>query len=87
MIKEDIKIRFLVYIGLLAGLVFTLFPVFWIFIRSVKTNTEVFAYPPSFIPENFTLSAYFNIFNDEDKLRFNLYNHSLKPILIFFYLY
>lgn len=70
MIKEDIKIRLLVYIGLLVGLVFTLFPVFWIFISSVKTNTEVFAYPPSFIPENFTLSAYFNIFNDEDKLRF-----------------
>ena len=70
MIKEDIKIRFLVYIGLLVGLVFTLFPVFWIFISSVKTNTEVFAYPPSFIPENFNLSAYFNIFNDEDKLRF-----------------
>ena len=70
MIKEDIKIRFLVYIGLLVGLVFTLFPVFWIFISSVKTNTEVFAYPPSFIPKNFTLSAYFNIFNDEDKLRF-----------------
>ena len=70
MIKEDIKIQFLVYIGLLVGLVFTLFPVFWIFISSVKTNTEVFAYPPSFIPENFTLSAYFNIFNDEDKLRF-----------------
>ena len=70
MLKEDIKIRFLVYVGLLVGLVFTLFPVFWIFISSVKTNTEVFAYPPSFIPENFTLSAYFNIFNDEDKLRF-----------------
>ena len=70
MIKEDIKIRLLVYVGLLVGLVFTLFPVFWIFISSVKTNTEVFAYPPSFIPENFTLSAYFNIFNDEDKLRF-----------------
>ena len=70
MIKEDIKIRFFVYGGLLVGLVFTLFPVFWIFISSVKTNTEVFAYPPSFIPENFTLSAYFNIFNDEDKLRF-----------------
>ena len=70
MIKENIKIRFLVYVGLLVGLVFTLFPVFWIFISSVKTNTEVFAYPPSFIPENFTLSAYFNIFNDEDKLRF-----------------
>jgi len=70
MIKEDIKIQFLVYIGLLVGLVFTLFPVFWIFISSVKTNTEVFANPPSFIPENFTLSAYFNIFNDEDKLRF-----------------
>ena len=70
MIKEDIKIRFLVYVGLLVGLIFTLFPVFWIFISSVKTNTEVFAYPPSFIPENFTLSAYFNIFKDEDKLRF-----------------
>ena len=81
MIKEDIKIRFLVYIGLLVGLVFTLFPVFWIFISSVKTNTEVFAYPPSFIPENFTLSAYFNIFNDKDKLRF-FFNSYLIAIIV-----
>ena len=81
MIKEDIKIRFLVYIGLLVGLVFTLFPVFWIFISSVKTNTEVFAYPPSFIPENFTLSAYFNIFNDEDKLRFFFNSYFIATIV------
>ena len=81
MIKEDIKIRFLVYIGLLVGLVFTLFPVFWIFISSVKTNTEVFAYPPSFIPENFTLSAYFNIFNDENKLRFFLNSYFIAIIV------
>ena len=81
MIKEDIKIRFLVYIGLLVGLVFTLFPVFWIFISSVKTNTEVFAYPPSFIPENFTLSAYFNIFNDEDKLRFFFNSYFIAVIV------
>ena len=81
MIKEDIKIRFLVYVGLLVGLVFTLFPVFWIFISSVKTNTEVFAYPPSFIPENFTLSAYFNIFNDENKLRFFLNSYFIAIIV------
>ena len=81
MIKEDIKIRFLVYVGLLVGLVFTLFPVFWIFISSVKTNTEVFAYPPSFIPENFTLSAYFNIFNDEDKLRFFFNSYFIAVIV------
>jgi multiple sugar transport system permease protein len=70
MIKEDKKVRLFVYLGLIVGLIFTLFPVFWILISSVKTNTEIFAYPPSFIPQDFTFSAYINIFTDKDKIRF-----------------
>jgi multiple sugar transport system permease protein len=70
MIKENIKVRLSVYLGLIVGLIFTLFPVFWILISSVKTNTEIFAYPPSFIPQDFTYSAYINIFTDKDKIRF-----------------
>ena len=70
MIKEDPKIRIFVYAGLAIGIIFTLFPVVWILISSIKTNTEVFAYPPTFIPKNPTISAYLKIFNDPDKVRF-----------------
>jgi len=35
-----------------------LFPIYWIVVSSFKTNTEIFASPPTFIPKEFTLSSY-----------------------------
>lgn len=37
-----------------------LFPVFWIIISSLKTDSEIFQYPPTFLPAKPTLSAYLN---------------------------
>lgn len=35
-----------------------LFPIYWIIVSSFKTNAEIFASPPTFIPKVFTISTY-----------------------------
>ncbi len=35
-----------------------LFPIYWIVVSSFKTNSEIFASPPTFIPKEFTFSSY-----------------------------
>lgn len=58
------------YLGLAVGLVFAFFPILWMISSSLKTNTEIFAYPQTLFPTQFTFSAYHNIFSDSEKLRF-----------------
>lgn len=60
----------LIYLGLAAGLVFACFPVLWMVFSSVKSNTEIFALPPTLLPREFTWKAYLSIFNDSTKVRF-----------------
>lgn len=40
----------------------TLFPVYWIIVSSLKTNLETHAVPVTFLPANWSLSAYDQIF-------------------------
>lgn len=35
-----------------------LFPVYWMFNTSFKTQKEIFRYPPTFVPEDFTMEGY-----------------------------
>ncbi len=50
-----------VTVSLLAtALTFFMFPVVWMFLTSFKTEPEYFAYPPVFLPEDFSLRNYFN---------------------------
>jgi multiple sugar transport system permease protein len=53
-----------------AGTVFAGFPVLWMLSNSFKANTEVFAFPPRFITERFSLGAYTAILTDPTKVRF-----------------
>jgi ABC-type glycerol-3-phosphate transport system permease component len=46
------------YLFALFMLVFSLFPLIWIVISSLKGPSEIFSVPPSFIPENPTLENY-----------------------------
>ncbi len=56
--------RLFFYAILSAGLVFTLLPFIMMIFSSFKTNTEVLKVPPTFLPQNPTLSNYITIFND-----------------------
>ncbi len=58
------------YVGLLCGLLFATFPIFWMLSSSFKSNTEIFALPPTVLPKLFTVEAYIAIFTDGQKLRY-----------------
>ena len=68
--RRQTRLRFGVLAGLLLGSVFAGFPVLWMLSNSFKANTEIFAFPPEFVTENFSFSAYQAIFNDPTKIRF-----------------
>lgn len=52
---DTVLVYFLV--GLL--LLFALFPFFWMFLTSIKPETEVFAIPPRWVPSEVTFDAYY----------------------------
>jgi len=51
-------------------LVFTVFPLYWIFITSLKPSQEMFTFPIRYWPETITLDNYINIFKISN---FNIY--------------
>lgn len=51
-----------------------LFPIYWIVVSSFKSNTEIFASPPTFIPNNFTLESYTSQFTAKNNILLALGN-------------
>jgi multiple sugar transport system permease protein len=56
--------------GLATGLLFACFPIVWMLSSSLKSNTEIFALPPTILPKALTFEAYATIFSDPVKIRF-----------------
>jgi multiple sugar transport system permease protein len=54
------------------------------FLNSFKPNSEIFAFPPKIISDNFTLAGYQEIFSDPEKIRFftNSYVVSISVTLL-----
>ncbi len=44
-------------------LIIAIFPVFWIFVTSIKPSNEVYSFPPTYIPSNPTFENYFRLFS------------------------
>ncbi len=61
--KERIWVKFLLYIGILVLMLFTLLPVLWLLSSSFKVETEIFKLVPSWIPKKFTLANYRWVFS------------------------
>jgi multiple sugar transport system permease protein len=51
------------------GAMATLFPIFWMVLGSVRPVEEVLAYPPKWLPEEFTLRFYGELFSDIKYMR------------------
>ena len=47
-----------------------LFPVYWMFISGLKTSAEIFADPPSMVPQHPTLAAFRFVFERENVARY-----------------
>ena len=64
---------FATVIALLVTIIY-LFPVYWMFVTSIKPTNEIFAYPPLFYPENPTFEAYINNFTENPDLFKYIFN-------------
>jgi multiple sugar transport system permease protein len=53
-----------------AGVLVYVFPIYWMFVSGFKTSAEIFADPPTLIPERPTLSAFEYVFERENVLRY-----------------
>jgi len=64
-ISERAK-RWLVYAVIAFALVYTVFPVLWLFVNSFKTRLDMFAMPPIWIVDNPTLYNYIQTFVERE---------------------
>lgn len=82
--KKRIITKALIITALLIGAVYAGFPVFWMAVNSFKPNTEIFAFPPSFIPKTLFLGAYKSIFSDPAKIRFFINSYLVSSLVTVF---
>lgn len=77
-------IKGITIILLIIGTIFAGFPVLWMLLNSFKPNAEIFAWPPTWISENFTFDAYVEIFKNPEKIRFfiNSYFISITVVIL-----
>jgi len=54
----------------LAGAGLVLFPIFWMGLASVRPVAEVLAYPPEWIPQEFTLQYYQDLFKTDEYVQY-----------------
>jgi multiple sugar transport system permease protein len=71
----------LTYLGLAVGLVYSGFPILWMFFASLKSNTEIFSLPPRLLPDRFTIEAYLSIFGDPTKVRFFINSYLVAGVV------
>lgn len=48
-------------------LIFLLFPIFWVLLTSFKTNLEAYQYPPTFLPQIFSIDGYKSLFTENNE--------------------
>lgn len=78
--KKSTKV--ILSILLLLGGCFAGFPVLWMFLSSLKSNTEIFAWPPTFIDESFSLRSYVEILTDSEKIRYFLNSYLVSAVVV-----
>jgi len=79
-VKDGIT-RALLLLALLVGALYAGFPVLWMLSSSFKSNTEIFAYPPSLITDSFSFRTYISVLSNPEKVRF-FFNSYLVSILV-----
>lgn len=82
--KQKWYVKVIIIVLLLLGAVFAGFPVLWMLLNSFKPNSEIFAWPPVWISENFTLDAYHKLLTNKETLRFFLNSYVISAIVVVF---
>ena len=72
----------LTLIGLVLGALFAGLPVVWMIASSLKSNTEIFAYPPRLISDSFSLTAYIEVLTNPEQVRFFLNSYLVATLVM-----
>jgi multiple sugar transport system permease protein len=67
---ERIIDKILLYASLAITMAFAFFPIYWMLATSLRPNTEVFAFPPTLLPQQLTLEHYLNFIQNPQLLRY-----------------
>lgn len=62
------------YILATITVVVSFFPTVWIFLTSIKTEADIYAWPVQYLPAPVTLENYLNIFNETPELLLYIFN-------------
>jgi multiple sugar transport system permease protein len=81
--KNSITKQIVVYATLAILLIFALFPLYWMFNTSFKSNGEIYNMTPTFWPQNFTWSGYEKLLFEKNFL-VNVKNSLLVSIVVAF---
>jgi len=82
--KKKWYIKTLIIIALLLGALFPAFPILWMFLNSFKPNPEIFAWPPTWISEAFSIRPYLAILQSPEKLRFFFNSYLISFFVVAF---
>ncbi|WP_122644199.1 carbohydrate ABC transporter permease [Luxibacter massiliensis] len=80
--KKKLRVKILIIILLAIGTIWAGFPVLWMILNSFKPNSEIFAWPPTWISENFSFDAYKAIFTNPEQVRFFLNSYAVTAIVV-----
>lgn len=78
--KKPVKV--VLTICLIFGGLFASFPAIWMFLSSLKSNSRIFAWPPTFIDSSFSLDSYIAILKDSEKVRFFLNSYFVSMVVV-----
>jgi multiple sugar transport system permease protein len=67
---------------LVAGAIFAGFPVLWMFISSLKSNNQIFEWPPKFLDMTFSLNSYVKILTDPEKIRYFINSYAVAFVVV-----
>ena len=80
--KKKVWVKILIVILLAIGAIWAGFPILWMVLNSFKPNAEIFAWPPTWISENFTLDAYKAIFTNPEQIRFFVNSYVIAALVV-----
>ena len=69
-IAREQTTRWIIYLAIAVGVIYTLFPILWMLSNSFKTRLDVFSMPPIWITEEPTIRNYVKNFSDRPYLLF-----------------
>ena len=80
--KKKLWVKILIVILLAVGAIWAGFPILWMLLNSFKPNAEIFAWPPTWISENFSLDAYKAIFMNPEQIRFFINSYVIAAVVV-----